>query len=208
MQHRGYYIVLEGGEGCGKSTHAKSLAEFMNQKGIPAFYMREPGSTDVADKIRELLLDKKSNIHPLSELFLFEAARTEFFSKQLIRELENGVSIVSDRSFYSSEAYQGYAGGVDLDFIRQVNTQATFGVNPDLAIFIHVSAEKGLSKETQADRFAAKGLEYHKRVNAGFLTIARSLGDRAHIIPYREGDEEGMQDEIRRVTKEKLRLSF
>ena len=208
MQHRGYYIILESGEGAGKSTHAKSLAEFLNQKGVPAFYMREPGSTDIAEKIRAILLDKGNNLHPLSELFLFEAARTEFFSKEVVRELETGVTIVSDRSFYSSEAYQGYAGGVDLDFIRQANMQATFGVNPDLAIFIDISAEKGLSKEVKADRFAAKGLEYHKRVNAGFLTIARSLGDRAHIIPYREGDIDGMQQEIRRITKEKLRLSI
>lgn len=205
--HRGYYIVLEGGEGCGKSSQAKLLAEFLNQKKVPAFYMREPGSTHEAEKIRGILLDAGNNLHPLTELFLFEAARTEFFSKKVIRELENGVSIVSDRSFYSSEAYQGYAGGVDLDFIRQANMQATFGVNPDLAIFIDISAEKGLSKEVQADRFAAKGLEYHKRVNAGFLTIARSLGDRAYILPHREGDVEGMQDEIQRITKEKLRLS-
>jgi len=208
MQHRGYYIILEGGEGCGKSFQAKSLAEFLNQKGVPAFNMREPGSTPESEKIRAILLGTGNNIHPLTELFLFEAARTEFFSKELIRRIESGISVVSDRSGYSSEAYQGYGGGVDLDFIRQLNTQATFGVNPDLAFFIDIPAEKGLSKEVKSDRFAAKGLEYHKRVNAGYRDIAKRLKDIAQVIPYRENQAEEMQEEIRRITQQKLRLSL
>ena len=173
---KGKYIILESGEGAGKSTHAKLLVKFLNSLNFPAVYSREPGSTPEAEQIREVLKSKKNKLEALTELFLFEAARTEFFAKEVLKNRTKGITTVADRSGFSSEAYQGYAGGVDLDLIRKLNFRATAGIHPDLFFLIDIDARKGLSKEQNPDRFAAKGLGYHKKVNQGYREIAKRLG--------------------------------
>ena len=195
---RGKYIVIEGGEGCGKSTQAKLLVEYLLSKEIQCVQAREPGSTKEAEQIRALLLNKENNLSSLSELFLFEAARAEFFRNDVIPKLEKGVSIVSDRSGYSTEAYQGYAGGIDLNLIKQLNDLATQGIRPGLSFIIDVNASKGLSREQDADRFAAKGLSYHEMVNRGYKEIAKRNPGSCILLPYVEGNIDGIQKQIRK----------
>lgn len=203
---RGKYIVIEGGEGCGKTTQTRDLWSYLLTQNIHCVNLREPGSVEVAEKIREILLNDKHDIDPITELFLFEAARTEFFKDALIPHLEGGVWIVSDRSGYSTEAYQGYAGGLDLGLIRELNKRATFGIEPDLTFIIDVPSSKGLEKEVSKDRFAKKGPEYHARVNQGYLEIAKRDSNIV-LIPYLEGDAGGMQAEIRNYVNERLNLT-
>jgi len=164
----GKYILFEGGEGCGKSTQAKLLKNYFDRKGINCVLGREPGGIGVAENIRKILLDKKNNISEITELFLFEAARTEFFSQFVKPNLKMGINLIADRSGYSTEAYQGWAGGIDLGLIKMLNDRATFGIKPDLTFIIDIDPEKGLGKEKNPDRFASKGIEYHVKVREGF----------------------------------------
>ncbi len=193
---RGAYIILEGGEGCGKSTQTKLLHDYLTKKGILCVQSREPGGVKEAEAIREILLDKRYNLDSVTELFLFEAARTEFFKQEVIPNLIKGVTVISDRSGYSTEAYQGYAGGIALKIIKLLNELATFKVKPDLAFMIDIKAKNGLKKENNADRFAAKGLEYHKKVNKGYRKIAEQNPGRCIKIDYITNGEEKMHKEI------------
>ncbi len=203
-KERGKYIVIEGGEGCGKTTQAQKLVDFLNEKGVKTIRAREPGSTHEAEQIRAVLLNEKNNLTSLTEVFLFEAARTEFFRREVVPNLQTGTSVVADRSGYSTEAYQGYAGGANKDLIFQLNHLATFGVRPDLLFILDIKAEQGLKKEQDSDRFALKGLEYHRKVNQGYREIAKRESDISVVIPYREGDVNAMQNEIRRHVQERL----
>lgn len=190
----GKYIIFESGEGGGKTIHAKFCKNYLISKKIKAIYSREPGGVEVAERIREIVLDKKITIDPLTELYLFEAARTEFFKEIIIPNRNNGTSIISDRSMYSSEAYQGYAGGIDLNLIKLLNEESSFGIKPDLVILINVLAEKGLEKELDKDRFGEKGIDFHKKVNEGYLKIAKENPDFFLVIPYIENGLEEMKN--------------
>lgn len=188
---KGKYIIFEGGEGSGKGTHSSFLIEYLKSKKIPVEYTREPGGIKEAEEIRKIILSKENNISSLTELYLYEAARTEVFSKIIIPKLNSGITIVSDRSMYSTEAYQGYAGEINLELIRQLNNISTFGIKPDLAIFIDIDAKFGLEKELNPDRMAAKGLNYHEKVNAGYREIAKNNSVNSILVPYiKDGLEE------------------
>ena len=197
---RGKLIIIEGGEGCGKTSQAKALVEYLNSKGINSEYCREPGSVPEAEKIRSILLDKENNLHDLSEVYLFQAARAEFYDKIVLPKLNQGINLVSDRSGISTLAYQGYAGGQDLKLIKELNNHSTFGIESDLVIIIDVDTTKGLSKEQDPDRFAAKGKDYHKKVHEGYLAVAKEIG--AFILNYEEGEFNEMQNEIRKQVDE------
>jgi len=189
---RGKYIIFEGGEGCGKSTHSDFVLDYLSKKGISAIKSREPGGVSEAEQIRNVLLSKENTLHPLSELYLFQAARTEFFRKIIIPNLEKGISVLSDRSMYSSEVYQGYAGGIDLKLIKYLNKKSTFGIKPDLTIILDIDSKKGLEKEINSDRMALKGERFHKKVNLGYREIAKNHPN-CLLIPYIENKLEEMK---------------
>lgn len=204
---KGCYFVIEGGEGCGKTTQAKMLFDYLTEKNIPCYLGREPGGVKAAEEMRNILKHNSEDISPIGELFGFEFARAEFFDKIVIPKLKSGISVISDRSGYSTEAYQGYGGDVDLRWIRFFNEIATRGVTPDIAFIIDINPEQGLEKEIVKDnRFSSKGLDYHKRVRHGYLEIANSNQD-CIIIDYIEKQPEAMQNEIRRHINNYLNIS-
>jgi len=190
---RGKYIIFEGGEGCGKSTHSNFVLDYLSKKGISVIKSREPGGVSEAEQIRNILLSKENSLHPLSELYLFQAARTEFFRKIIIPNLEKGISVLSDRSMYSSEVYQGYAGGIDLELIKSLNKKSTFGIKPDLVVLIDIDPKKGLERESSPDRMAKKGLDFHKKVNLGYLKVAKENHEFFLVVPYVENGLEEMK---------------
>lgn len=203
---KGIYIVIEGGEGSGKTTQAKLLSSYLSSKGFPSVYLREPGSVQVSEKIRKILLDKRNIMTDLTELLLFEAARTEFFDKKVILAIESEKIVVADRSGISTKAYQGYGKGLDLKLIDRLNREATYGFNPDLAIIIDIQAEKGLAKELAQNRISAQGIEFHTRVNQGYRQMAEDNQDTMVLIKYLENDIEGMQEQIRKIAMNRLDL--
>jgi len=201
---RGKYIILGGGDGSGKTHHADLLCKLFVDTNTSHLRVREPGSTPEGEKIRDILLDKKNSLDSLSEAYLFQAARALLFKKLIIPCLEKGINVVSDRSCYDSETYQGYAGGVDLSFIRLMNSMSMEDIKPDLAFIIDVDAKIGLDKETNPDRFAAKGTDYAKKVNNAYLEIAKFHSSRCIVIPYINNGMEEMQAQIRKHVKERL----
>ncbi len=201
---RGKLIVIEGGEGCGKTTQAERLWKYLSESGLEVYAGREPGGVEPAEEMRRILKNREYSISPIGELFGFNFARSEFYNRVVIPNLTSGINVILDRSGWSTEAYQGYAGGVDLNIIRQMNRISTRGVDPDLGIIIDVDPLTGLSKESEKDRISARGLEYHLKVREGFLKIAMTNA-RCKVVSYREGDVDGMQEEIREHVKAVLK---
>jgi len=205
LNYPGKYIVIEGGEGCGKSKQADLLEQYFNEKKVPNIRVREPGGVPSAESIRKIVKDKSLSLEHITELFLFEAARTELFAKKSIPALKEGKIVLSDRSGDATKAYQGYGDGIDQHWINWMNMQATFGISPDVAIIIDINPEVGLARETHPDAFAAKGLEYHKRVNEGYRKIAQEHLDTHILIKYQDGSIDSMQNLIRAHVNTKLK---
>jgi len=200
---RGLYITIEGGEGCGKSTQSKLLRNHLVEKGFNCKIAREPGGTKEAEAIRGVLLNPKFNISRESELFLFEASRSQLFPQEIKKGLKKGIIYIADRSGFSSEAYQGYGRGLDLELIKKLNEIATYGISPDLAFFINIDPELGLSHLELRDRIENESLEFHRRINKGYLEIAEQNKDICIVIQYRD---KGMRDEIRKHVKDRLNI--
>ena len=194
----GKYLVIEGGEGCGKTTHAELLYNyFLREKKIPCYLGREPGGIKSAEEMREILKHNKESISSIGEVFGFEFARAEYFDKIIFPKLNQGINVISDRSGYSTEAYQGYGGKVKLEWIQLMNRIAMKGINPDIAFIIDIEPSQGLEKETVKDRFSEKGIEYHERVRKGFLEIVMNNLDRCVVINYIPNNAIEMQKQIR-----------
>ena len=188
---------MEGPEGCGKTLQAKLLHQYFSEKNIPCYLGREPGGIKAAEEMREILKHNKEDISPIGEVFGFEFARAEFFDKIVLPKLKEGINVISDRSGYSTLAYQGYGGGVDVGWIKFMNQMAMKGIQPDIAFIIDINPNVGLAKEVVKDRFSRKGIEYHERVRKGFLEITLDNLDKCKIIDYIPSNPEKMQRQIR-----------
>lgn len=181
------FITFEGIDLSGKSTQAKLLYDFLKKKKKKVILVREPGGTEISEKIRRILLDKKnSKMFSLTEFFLFSASRHQLTEEIIIPYLRKGYYVICDRYFDSSTAYQGYGGKVKLDIIKTVNKIATNCLNPDISFLIDVSLNETIRRRKvlgkSHDRMEAKTKEYYKKVISGFRTIAGTNDDRYVVI--------------------------
>ncbi|MFC1728011.1 dTMP kinase [Nanoarchaeota archaeon] len=208
---RGYFGTVEGGDGAGKSSQILLLEDYLKQQGYKVFVTREPGGEPVAEKIRELILDPKNKtLNDTTELLLFLACRSQFMKEIVIPKLHEGYFVLSSRSGDSTKAYQGYGRGIDVSLIDNLNQIVTRGVTPDITCVIDVSPKIGLSKvETEEfgekDRIEAAGINYHERVNNGFLELAKQEPGRIKVVSYIENGIDEMQTQIRSYFDEFLR---
>jgi dTMP kinase len=173
---KGFFIVFEGVDGSGKTTQAKLLYEHLKDQGCEVKSVEEPGGTDVGELIRQITLSSQSRLEPLTELFLYEASRHELTYRVIRPALERGEIVLCQRYSYSSLAYQGYGRGLALEWVGKLNEWATGGLKPDIAFFLDVPAEEGLrrlGKARQPDRIECEGLEFLRRVEEGYRTIAK-----------------------------------
>ena len=172
---RGFFIVLDGPEGCGKSTQVERLVERLRHQGLETTSVRDPGGTQVSERIRELLLSTETgDILPMTEMLLYMASRAEMIQRIIRPALENGLTVVSDRFVSSTLAYQGYAGGLDPQEIALVAQVACQGLQPDLTIILDLPPEEGFARIRRShDRMEAKGLEFHRKVRQGFRRLVR-----------------------------------
>ena len=201
---RGKLIYYEGGEGCGKSLQLKLMRDYLVGKGIQVINTREPGGTPLSERVRDILLDKKSKeIENWSEALLFQTSRALLYYNLVIPKLKEGITVQQDRGRDSSLAYQGYGRGGDLELIKRLNKLSTFGYEPDLAFIIDISPEKGLEKQLSSDRMSIDGLEFHRKVNKGYLEIAKENPNNYIVIPYIEDGLEEMH-EIMKIHVNKL----
>lgn len=179
----GIFITFEGIEGCGKSTQANLLYDFLTSKNIECVLTHEPGGTPISEKIRELLLDRKNvDMVPLTELFLYYASRSQHTFEVIKPALKAGKIVISDRYFDSTVAYQGEGRNIPKQKLIEVNNFATGGLIPQITFLFDIPAETGLKRIKEMDRIESEDLEFHNRVRAAFLTIARDNPDRVKII--------------------------
>lgn len=166
----GVFIVLEGVDGCGKSTQARRLRTRLAEAGRDVLHVREPGATAVGERIRDLLLDPASGeIEPVAEMFLYQAARAQLVAEVLRPALEAGRDVLCERWHYATSAYQGVAGGVGLEPVRVTAAFATRGLEPDRAVLLDVPGEVADGRLGELlDRMESKGPSFRERV-AGAL---------------------------------------
>lgn len=174
---KGLFIAIEGGEGAGKSTHSKRLAEFLESLGHEVMLTREPGGTPTAEKIRNILLDPEITDMPdETEALLFAAARADHAINKMRPALERGIIVICDRYIDSSVAYQGAARGLGVDKIRELSEWATEQLLPDFTIYLDVPAEAGEERMDGIDRMEIQSREFHFAVHQAFRDIAASSG--------------------------------
>jgi len=176
------FISFEGGEGCGKSTQAKSLYERLSRRRLPVLLVKEPGSTPLGQELGRILKHEAMAIDPLAELFLFAAARAELVKETIRPALERGMIVLCDRYAESTLAYQGYGRGLNLKMVEMVNDLATGGLRPDLIVLLDLEAGEGLRRKRGRDRFEREELPFHERVRRGYLKLAASGGSRWQVI--------------------------
>ena len=185
---RGRFISLEGGEGAGKSTQAKRLAEALAARGIDTLVTREPGGSEGAEAIRGLLMQGEvTRWSPHTEALLFAAARADHVEKQINPAIGAGTWVICDRFVDSSRAYQGVAGGIDDAAVLALHGFGSRGLLPDRTFVLELSPEQGRARTevrdgAAADRFAARGEHFHADVAAAFRRFAAVEPDRFRLI--------------------------
>ena len=183
------FITFEGGEGSGKSSQAKSLYGRLKRRGIPVILIHEPGSTTLGQRISRLLKwAHNTEISPLSELLLFNAARSQLVSRVIKPALEQGKVVICDRFADSTLAYQSFGRGLSLDTVKQINGLACQGVQPDITFLLDIPVEAGLSRKdkNKPDRFEKEPLAFHKKVRQGYLELAQREPERFLVIDARK----------------------
>jgi dTMP kinase len=172
---RGRFIVLEGLDGCGKTTQARRLVARLRRAGVPVVHLREPGGTRVGEGVRAILLDPAQGEMALeAELLLYMASRAQLVRERIRPALRAGRWVVCERYLSASIAYQGIAGGLGEGAVRALGAFATGGLRPDLTVLLDVSATGGRRRIGRPqDRIEARAISFHRRVRAAFLSLAR-----------------------------------
>ena len=203
----GLFVSFEGIEGCGKTTQIAALSGLLTERAVPHTITREPGGTAVGDGIRKIVLNSATiHLTTPAELLLFYASRSQNIQEKIRPALERGETVICDRYFDASMAYQGYGRGVPLDFIERLTELVCANYRPDLTVLLDIDAKTGLGRARARNnlqvedegRFEAEDLEFYGRVREGYLELARKDPKRIRVIRAdRTIDEVG--EEIRRV---------
>jgi dTMP kinase len=209
---KGTFITFEGGEGSGKSTQARLLTGYLQQKGYDVISTREPGGTEIGDAVRAVLLNPEfQEMGNVTELLLLAASRAQNVHQRIKPGLERGAVIICDRFIDSTLAYQGYGRNFDLKLLEALNRLATGGVTPDLTILLDLPAEVGLkrakaldkgeAKDGEGDRIEQEDIDFHLRLRKGFLELAEREPDRFRTLEV-AADIETTQGRVVQVVKE------
>ena len=178
-------ITFEGIDGAGKSTQIQELLHALTVRGVDAVTLREPGGTAVAEKIRQILLESSNEISPVGELLLFSASRAELVQRVVMPALASGKTVILDRFFDSTAAYQGYGRGIDMELLNSIIAISTCGVIPDITFYLDLEPEEALKRKfsktsiplafdgDELDRMERSGLDFYRNVRRGYLDIAR-----------------------------------
>lgn len=193
MTRRGRFIVLEGGEGSGKSTQARLLADELG-----AVVTREPGGTALGELLREILLDRRAGrVVASAELLLMLAARAQHVSELILPTLDQGRDVVCDRFSPSTLAYQGFGRGLDLSAIRAADELARSGLEPDVVVLLDLAPEIATTRRTRAlDRIEGEDFEFFARVRDGYRTLAQS-DPRRYVVVDADGSIAEVRDRVR-----------
>ncbi len=210
MSKKGIFITFEGTDGVGKSTQINLTHTWFVVQGFHVVVTREPGGGALSEKIRRLLLDPSLSMDGLTELFLYEAARVEHVKSVIRPALDHGKIVLCDRFTDATIAYQGYARGLKKE-AAALNLVAAGGLRPDLTILLNLPPEKALERARKlkgnADRLENEGVEFQKKVQRGYLDLARKEPARVKLISV-QPTPEATQSLIQAAIKRKLHGYF
>ncbi len=183
---KGKFITFEGCEGVGKSRQIKMLEEYLQKKKVNYYLTREPGGTDISEQIRSVILDgKNTSMTDECEALLYAAARVQLLNEVIKKKLDEGVLVICDRYVDSSIAYQGYARGLGVDFIKKINSFAIENFCPDYTVFLDLTPELAFKRKggvDKNDRLELSGIEFHNNVYKGYKALAELEPDRFLVI--------------------------
>lgn len=200
------YIAFEGIEGTGKSTMAARLADHLEAEGVDVLFVREPGGTATGERIRRVLLDPGGTVAPWTEALLFAAARAQLAHEIVGPALQGGRWVVSDRSVYSSLAYQGGGRGLGVDAVRAINEPGLGDVWPELVVLLELDAVAGLKRQLDPDRIGAEGTAFQTAVADTFTTLAESEPTRFVRVDA-TGDVERVWRQVRDLVEGRWAIS-
>ena len=189
---KGYFITVEGGDGSGKSTQIKRLQESLEKKGYRVLLTREPGGTQISEKIREIILDSgNTEMSDMTETLLYAAARAQVVQQVIKPAVERGDIVICDRFVDSSMAYQAYGRGLG-DAVWDINQYAVDGCLPDLTILLRLDPQKGMDriKDREQDRIELSSSEFHRKVYEGYLALEERFPERIKGVDASQGIEE------------------
>jgi dTMP kinase len=201
MTSSGLFLVLEGGEGVGKTTQWRRLATLLSHAGHDVVALREPGGTPAGDTLRDVLLDPDATLAPETEALLFAASRAELVSQVIRPSVARGAVVLVDRFLLSTFSYQGAGRGLSLAALATVNHLATGGLAPDLTLLLTMSLDRALARvhsRGTADRMERESVAFHGRVSQAFLAATDRAWQAEHpeIGPVVTVDAEGAPDDV------------
>ena len=205
----GFFITLEGGEGAGKTTIANALIQKLSELEIETLYTREPGGIKIAEQIREVILDcENTEMDSRTEALLYAAARRQHLVEKVKPAMEAGRIVLCDRFVDSSIVYQGYARGIGMDEVREINQFAIEGFMPDLTIFFDIKPELGLARiaaneAREVNRLDLEGLAFHELVYEGYKLQANKNPERIVSVDATK-DVEELTNQVCALILEKL----
>jgi dTMP kinase len=189
------FITFEGIEAAGKSTLVAGLDHDLRDRGANVLVTREPGGTPLGDRIRQISSDPATIIDPLAEALLISASRAQHVNDVIVPGLRRGLTILCDRFFDSTIAYQGYGRGLDIEMLLGLQMTATSRIAPDLTILLDLPAQLSLERvraRGTADRIEREGLEFHERVRSGYHALAERFRQRYVVV-----DAAGAPEDLR-----------
>ena len=195
LDREGLLIIFEGGDGTGKTTQVSRFARFLEDRGWKPLHIREPGSTPLGEKVRDILLTPAAEggveITPESEMLLYMACRSELYRAAIAPALQKGRPVLLERSYYSTYAYQGCGLGIDPEMILSLGKWVSLGVEPRRVILLDMAVEKSLARvEGGMDRIESRGTGFHEKVRQGFLALSRRFPRWFRVVDADGGIEE------------------
>jgi dTMP kinase len=207
---QGYFFAFEGGEGTGKTTQLRILADALVERGYDVVVTHEPGDSPVGARLRQLLLDPATVVTAQTEALLYAADRAEHVAHVVMPALTRGAIVLTDRYIDSSIAYQGFGRELDIEEVIRTSRWATGGLLPHLTLVLDLPAEDGLrrarGRSGRADRLEAEAIDFHERVRVGFLQLAKNDPARYAVIAA-TGAPDQVADAVRAAVFEVLAIS-
>ena len=206
----GFFISIEGTDGSGKSTQIRLLEKYFKEKCFYVVCTREPGGNPISEKIREIIIDKENvGMTAVTEALLYAAARAQHVSNDILPVLNDGGIVISDRFLDSSLVYQGYARGLGIKTVKDINRYAVDGLEPDMTFFLRLKPQDGIKRkqaQQELDRMESEDEKFHAMVYSGYMQLVRRNKGRIHVIDALKSVEEihsEITGAIERLFKEK-----
>ncbi|TYP57392.1 dTMP kinase [Thermosediminibacter litoriperuensis] len=200
---KGKFITIEGPDGAGKTTQAEKIAQYLKSRGKRVISTREPGGTALGEQLRKVLLDPEGSPVHTAEALIYAACRAQLLERMVIPALKEGFTVVCDRFVDSSLAYQGWARGIGINRILQLNKWVIGSCWPDLTILLDVDPTVSLGRLTggRKDRLESEALEFHQKVREGYMKVREMFPDRIRIIDASQPADEVFRQIVAELEK-------